>query len=44
MNEKEKMCPILSVTVGGQPCERENCAWWDTDRQKCAIAVTPPRK
>lgn len=40
------ICPILSIPPENDfcPCQQEKCAWWDEDRQKCAMAVTPPRK
>ena len=43
--EKNKLyCPLLlaSDTISdpkGWICQRENCAWWVEDKQKCAIAV-----
>lgn len=47
----EIICPLLTtntvveegakVSVGTQPvwCMRELCAWWNEDKQKCAVAV-----
>lgn len=44
--EKEgKICPIISIGEGDfLMCQEHLCAWWNEDRQKCAVAVTPPRK
>lgn len=53
--DNEKICPLLttntvvkqnSIKIGTQPviCLQQDCAWWDTERQKCAVAVTPPRR
>lgn len=53
--DNEKICPLLTtntvvqqdtIKIGTQPviCLREGCAWWDAERQKCAVAVTPPRR
>lgn len=25
-------------------CAEEQCAWWDEERQKCEVAVVPPRR
>ena len=49
--DKEIICPMLSTntiiqndthtSVGTQPvyCLEDHCAWWNEDKQKCAIAV-----
>lgn len=43
---KEKLCPIFSVAdaIAGCEedceCQKEKCAWWIEDKQKCAITVT----
>lgn len=47
--DKEKMiCPLMSARDPrlanglGHPiinCQKEDCAWWVEDKQKCAIAV-----
>lgn len=51
-----KMCPLLTVNslvvkegqasigVTPAPCVNDKCAWWNEDRQKCSMAVVPPRK
>ena len=51
-----EICPLMtgntiiiegdSARVGTQPtyCMREQCAWWNEDKQKCAIAVREGRK
>lgn len=47
MEEKEvKICPLLSVATKYREeiCLKERCAWWNEDRQKCSVAVVPPRK
>ena len=47
----EIICPLLTtntvieegskVSIGTQPvyCMRELCAWWNEDKQKCAVVV-----
>ena len=49
--DKEIICPMLSTntviqkddhtSVGTQPvyCLKDYCAWWNEDKQKCAITV-----
>ena len=36
------ICPLLTTTAMGgtvaTACQREECAWWNEDKQKCAIA------
>ena len=42
-----KVCPLLNsnpTRVVQIFCIKEECAWWNEERQKCAIAVTPPRR
>lgn len=55
-NCKEIICPMLTgntvieqdgqVHIGTQPvyCLEDGCAWWNDDKQKCAIAVREGRK
>lgn len=55
-NCKEIICPMLTgntvieqdgqVHIGTQPvyCLEDGCAWWNEDKQKCAIAVREGRK
>lgn len=43
--QEGKICPIMSIgEIDFLTCREERCAWWDEDRQKCSMAVTPPRK
>lgn len=44
--QNKKICPLLylCVEITTPTCMKEQCAWWVEDRQKCAMAVTPPRK
>lgn len=44
--QNEKICPLLYLCsdICTPTCVKEQCAWWNEDRQKCAMAVTPPRK
>lgn len=43
MEENKLMCPIFSLTEHGTrmavTCQKELCAWWIEDKQKCAIAL-----
>lgn len=44
-----KLCPLrvlsihalkeLNVAVLFKPCYGEQCAWWNIDKERCAIAV-----
>ena len=48
-SDENKICPILSAAMDYRSneeayCRKERCAWWVEDRQKCSMAVTPPRK
>lgn len=44
-NKEAKICPLMSISeTDFLRCRESECAWWDEDRQKCAMAVTPPRK
>lgn len=42
MNDKI-ICPLLTSTAMGgtlaTACQKEKCAWWVEDKQKCAIAA-----
>lgn len=42
-NEEKQVCPIMSQgSIGGVvaiACQKEKCAWWIEDKQKCAIAA-----
>ena len=44
--QKGKICPLMYLcdSITDPTCLKDGCAWWDEDRQKCAMAVTPPRK
>ena len=43
--QEGKICPIMSIgEIDFLTCREERCAWWYEDRQKCVVAVTPPRK
>lgn len=54
--EGMKICPLLTtntvvsedgeVKIGTQPvyCLEENCAWFDENKQKCAVAVQPRKE
>jgi len=56
MRIDETICPLLTtntivdsdgeVKIGTQPvyCLKEMCAWWLEDKQRCAVAVPPPRR
>ena len=36
------VCPIISFQkdyIGENECKEENCAWWNKNRGKCAIAT-----
>lgn len=37
------ICPLLTASalagVTAISCQREKCAWWVEDKQKCAIAI-----
>ena len=37
--ENNKVCPL-----SGKSCDKEYCAWWIEDKQKCAIAAIGSRK
>lgn len=46
MSDNNKpMCPLLTSVAPGMrggvatACQKEKCAWWIEDKQKCAIAV-----
>lgn len=39
MVENKLICPILCLTKSDDRCQKEKCAWWIEDKQKCAIAV-----
>ena len=55
-DENMEICPLMTgntvivegdkVSIGTQPvyCVHERCAWWNEDKQKCAIAVREWRK
>jgi len=36
-----KFCPLTFNNSYHPPkfCDREDCAWWNADREKCAVAV-----
>lgn len=45
--DDKKICPMLNFNSNGVTsvfCIKEECAWWDEERQKCAMAVTTPRR
>jgi len=33
------ICPILSIDPGNgfSDCEREKCAWWDKQNERCGV-------
>ena len=44
--EKKQICPLLTSVVPGMRygkvatnCQKEACAWWVEDKQKCAVTV-----
>ena len=46
MSDNNKpICPLLTSVAPGmrggvaKACQKEKCAWWIEDKQKCAIAV-----
>ncbi len=44
MDEGNKICPLFYAssecnTLKACECQKERCAWWVEDKQKCAIAV-----
>ncbi|MBQ9165895.1 MAG: hypothetical protein IJX71_03095 [Oscillospiraceae bacterium] len=38
MFASDRVCPLLSI-VGDDlaRCQRSNCAWWDRERNQCAM-------
>lgn len=36
-----KYCPLTynNPNVPPQPCNEKSCAWWNSDREKCSVAV-----
>lgn len=45
-DKDEKLCPMTFANPAdiSMKCERERCAWWYEDKQKCAIAVREGKK
>lgn len=44
MNPEDKYCPLFLTSIMYEDernckCIMEDCAWFDEDKQKCAIAV-----
>lgn len=44
-----KYCPLLLSSPAitnekGWVCRKENCAWWNEDKQKCGILVIGSEK
>lgn len=54
MEQNNLLCPLRPINsmgimdklqgVVGLKCEKEGCAWWIEDKQKCAIAVIGGKK
>lgn len=54
MEQNHLLCPLRPINpmgimdklqgVVGLKCEKEGCAWWIEDKQKCAIAVMGGKK
>jgi len=42
--EEEKICPISNAGEGGAIiCQREKCAWWDSDNKRCILVTLTER-
>ena len=44
-SDNRKICPLIATgnSSCSQNCLEGKCALWNEDRQKCAIAIIPPR-
>jgi len=41
---QEKICPFSNAGEGGAIlCQREKCAWWDSDNKRCILVTLTER-